>query len=274
MRVSSKVADSDAVPASVTVHVGDVETLLGWAEHASRISTVVIAPVELHRRNLKLRLTDANLPLDTFAFTGPTAVASHILDTAGEPSKALDRVDRLALLGDILSGENEATDYFRMVFGGEPAQSGNAVEQARRELEVATNYHPDRVRAFRQVIESAQSPIDVDASDLLDGTLAVERVLRRRSEKSPSDGALIRRATRTVIDTGGSAWDEAYPSAERMALVGLSTVPATLVDLFSAITSRCDVEAHLFLRRGTGPFLEQRLADVWPVPNPGQVVVT
>jgi len=58
-----------------------------------------------------------------------------------------------------------------------------------------------------------------------------------------------------VIDTDGSAWDEAYPSAERIALVGLSTVPATLVDLFNAITSRCDVEAHFFLRRGTGPFL-------------------
>jgi hypothetical protein len=130
------------------------------------------------------------------------------------------------------------------------------------------------MRAFRQAVESTPSPIDVDAGDLLDGTLAVERALRRRSEKSPSDGGLIRRGTRIVIDTDGSAWDEAYPSAERIALVGLSTVPATLVDLFNAITSRCDVEAHLFLRRGTGPFLEQRLADVWSVPNPGRVVVT
>ena len=259
MRSSSEVADSDAIPASVTVHVGDVGTLLGWAEHASRISTIVIAPVELHRRNLKLRLTDANLPLDAFAFTGPAAVASHVLETAEQSSKALDRVDRLALLGEILSGENEATDRFRLVFGGEPAQSGNAVEQARRELEVATNYHPDRVRAFRRVVESARSPIDVDASDLLDGTLAVERALRRRSEKVPSDGA---------------AWDDAYPTVKRVALVGLSAIPATLVDLLSAIRSWCDVEAHVFLRRGTGPFLEQRLNDVWSVPNPGRVVVS
>jgi hypothetical protein len=265
---------SDVFPECVTVHIGDVEPLLDWAEHASSVSNLVVAPVELHRRNLKIRLTDANLPLDAFAFAGPTTVASNVLETAGKSSKALDRVDRLALLGDILAGENEATDRFRLVLGGEPAQSGNDVEQARRELEVATNYHPVRIRAFRQAVESTSSPIDVDAGDLLDGTLAVERALRRRSEKSPSDGTLIRRATRTVIDTDGSAWDGAYPSAERIALVGLSTVPATLVDLCNAITSRCDVEAHLFLRRGTGPFLTQRLADVWSVPNPGQVVVT
>lgn len=274
MRASTEVVDSESFPESVIVHVGDVELLLGWAEHASTVSNVVIAPVELHRRNLKLRLTEANLPLDAFAFTGPSAVASHVMETAGEPAKALDHVDRLALLGDILGGENEPTERFRLVLGGEPAQSGTAIEQARREFEVTTNYHPDRVRAFRQAVESAPSPIDVDADDLLDGTLAVERALRRRSKKAPSDGELVRRATRIVTDTGGAAWTDAYPAVERIAVVGLSTVPATLVDLLTAVTSRCDVEAHLFLRRGTGPFLEQRLTDVWAVPNPGRVVVT
>jgi ATP-dependent helicase/nuclease subunit B len=272
--MASELPAAEAVPECVTVHVGDIETLLDWAEHASYVSNLTVAPVELHRRNLKLRLTEANRPLDAFAFTDPTAVASRALETAGKPSKALDRVDRLALLGDILGGENEATNRFRMVLGGEPSQSGNTIEQARRELEVTTNYHPVRMRAFRQTVESAPSPIDVDAGDLLDETVAVERALRRRSQKSPSDGALIRHATRTVIDTDGSAWTEAYPSVERIALVGLSTVPATLVDLFSAVTAQYDVEGHVFLRRGTGPFLEERLADVWSVPNPGQVVVT
>ena len=274
MRASTEVVDSESFPESVIVHVGGVELLLEWAEHASTVSNVVIAPVELHRRNLKLRLTKANLPLDAFAFTGPSAVASHVLETAGKPTKALDRIDRLALLGDILSGENEPTECFRLVLGGDPAQSGNAIEQARRELEVTTNYHPARVRSFRQAVESASSPIDVDADDLLDGTLAVERALRRRSQKAPSDGELVRRSTRIVADTGGAAWNDAYPSAERIALVGLSTVPATLVDLIAAITSWCDVEAHIFLRRGTGPFLQQRLTDVWGVPTPGRVVVT
>jgi len=274
MRASTEVVDSESLPKPVIVHVGGVELLLEWAEHASTVSNVVIAPVELHRRNLKLRLTKANLPLDAFAFTGPSAVASHVLETAGKPTKALDRIDRLALLGDILGSGNEATERFRLVLGGEPAQCGDAIEQARRELEVTTNYHPDRVRAFRQAVESASSPIDVDADDLLDGTLAVERALRRRSQKAPSDGELVRRSTRIVADTGGAAWNDAYPSVERIALVGLSTVPAALVDLIAAITSQCDVEAHIFLRRGTGPFLEQRLTDVCGVPNPGRVVVT
>jgi hypothetical protein len=68
VRMASELAAFDGLPESVTVHVSDVESLLGWADHASHVSTVVIAPVELHRRNLKLRLTDANLPLDVFEF--------------------------------------------------------------------------------------------------------------------------------------------------------------------------------------------------------------
>ena len=64
MRGPSEVVDSEAFPEPVIVHVGGVELLLEWAEHASTVSNVVIAPVELHRRNLKLRLTKANLPLD------------------------------------------------------------------------------------------------------------------------------------------------------------------------------------------------------------------
>lgn len=272
--VPSEFVDSGSVPQSITVHVGDLEPLLGWTEHTSRVSNVILAPVELHRRNLKIRLTENGLPLDAFAFTGPTTIASTILETTNDPSKALDHVDRLALLGDILSGENEATERFKLLVGERPAQNVNAVEQARREIEVMTNYHPIRIRAFGKAVESARSPISLDGKDLLEGVLAVERALRRRSEKLPSDGAVIRRATRSMIDTDGSAWDTAYPSVERVALVGLSTIPATLVDLLRVLTSRCDVEGHLFLRRGTGPFLDRRLADVWSVPNPGRVVVS
>lgn len=116
--------------------------------------------------------------------------------------------------------------------------------------------------------------VDVDATNLVDGTIAVERALQRRSPNAPSDGTLIRRATRTVSETDGVAWDESYPSIERIALAGLSSVPAPLVDLCSAVTSHCDVDVHLFVRPGTGSFLKRRLGDVWSVSNPGRTVIT
>lgn len=272
--MSADATDSTGFGNSVTVHIGDIDPLLDWAEHASQGATVVLAPVELHRRNLKLRLTETNRPLDAFAFTGPVPVASTVLATVGKSSDALDYVDRLAFLEEILDAEHEATERFRMVLGGEPAQCGTAIEQARRDLEVTTNYHPVRVRAFRKAVDVAPSPVDVDTRDVLAGTLAVERALRRRSEKSPSDGSLIRRATRALTTTDGSAWTKAYPAVDRVALVGLSTIPATLVDLLTGLSAACDVEVHLFLRRGTGPFLTDRFGDVCTVSNPGRVVVT
>jgi ATP-dependent helicase/nuclease subunit B len=263
----------DLEACSLNNHVGDVEKILEWARHAERVANLVLAPVELHRRNLKIRLTEAGLPLDAFSFTGPTAVASRLLTTAGESSKALDRIDRLSLLSDILADENEATKRFRMVLGGDLAQSGQVVEQARTELETTTNYHPDRVDAFRRVAESHSTPINVDASDVLGGTLAVERELRRRSDKAPSDGGLIRRATRTLVDTDGTVWENTYGGIDRIALVGLSNIPATYLDLLAAVAATCDVEVHVFLRRGTGKYLEQRLSVFRPVEKLGRVVV-
>ena len=274
MTSSVKRSKTGDLPAGISVHVGAVDTLLSWADCVSSPTELVIAPVELHRRNLKLRLTDADRPLDAFEFTGPASVASRLLETSGRSANSLNRVDRLALLGDILASDHEARDRFRMVLGGDPADNGKAVEQARTELEATTNYHPGRVDAFRQTVETVPSPVDDDAGDVLAGTLAVERALRRQSSKATSDRAVIRRATRVLTEIDGTVWSDAFPNVERVSVVGLSNVPAPLVDLVNAITATCDVEVHWFLRRGTGSFLKPRLAELLSIPDPGQVVVT
>lgn len=265
--------DGSTLPDSLSVHIGEVDSLLEQATRTRRPTHLVIAPVELHRRNLKLRLSTANLPLDAFEFTGPVNVASQLLETMGRESRSLDRVDRLSLLNDLLSAENEATERFRMILGGEPAQNAKAVEQARTEIETVTNYHPARVDAFRQTAESVPYPIDTDAEDVLTGTLAVERELRRRTSKATADGHVIRRATRELSATDGAVWGEAYPSVEQVAVVGLSSVPAPLADLVTVLTRTCGVEVHLSLRNGSGPFLVQRLPDLIGVADPGEVVV-
>ena len=265
--------DDPALPDSLSVHIGEVEFLLEQATRTRRPMNLVIAPVELHRRNLKLRLSTANLPLDAFRFTGPVNVASQLLETMGRESKSLDRVDRLSVLNDLLSAENEATERFRMILGGEPAQNVKAVEQARTEIETVTNYHPTRVNAFRQTAESVPFPIDTDAEDVLTGTLAVERGLRRRTSKAVADGHVIRRAIRELDATDGAVWDKTYPSINQVAVVGLSSVPAPLADLITVLTRTCGVEVHLSLRNGSGPFLVQRLPDLIGIANPGMVVV-
>ena len=258
----------------MSVHVGAVDTLLSWAERVHSPTELVIAPVELHRRNLKLRLTDAGRPLDAFEFTGPARVASQLLETAGRSANSLDRVDRLALLGDILASDHEVRDRFRMVLGGDPAANAKAVEQARTELETTTNYHPERIDAFRRTVETVRSPVDDDADDILAGTLAVERALRRRTSTMTSDGAVVRRATRLLTATDSTAWSDAFPDVQRVAVVGLSDIPAPLVDLVNAIIATCDVEGHWFLRHRTGSVLKPRLAELLSISDLGQVVVT
>ncbi|PGF17202.1 hypothetical protein CP556_14535 [Natrinema sp. CBA1119] len=266
--------ERSALPDGVAVSIGTVEPLLNRAGQTQSATDLVIAPVELHRRNLKRRLTNAGLPLDAFRFTEPGHVASLVLAKKGRATGSLDRVDRLALLGEILTEETEVTDRFRMILGGKPGQNGKAVEQVRTELEAMTNYHPARVDGFRRVAESVPAPIDADACDVLTGTIAVERELGRRTSKATSERAVVRRATRALAGADGSAWAEAFPTVERVVVVGLSTVPAPLVDLVAAIAATCDVEVRWMLRRGTGPFLKTRLTELLAVPTPGRVVVT
>lgn len=271
--MASVAEEAQADARDFVVHTDDLSSLFEHARHVRNPTDVVIAPVELHRRNLKLRLTGEGLPLDSYNFTGPRNVGSRILDQIGETPRVLDRMDRLSLTEDILARECEARDRFRMVLGGAPERNVKAVEQSRTEVEAITNYHPSRVRAFRDLADSLNPPLDVDSEDVLFGSIAVDRALRRRSSKVPSTGEILRRASRKLVQSGGDLWREAYPHVERMSVVGLSSLPATVLDFMTAVMQLVDVEIHLFFRGVTGRLLAERLS-VMVVDSPGEVFIS
>ncbi|MFB6296735.1 MAG: hypothetical protein ABEH66_07870 [Halobacteriales archaeon] len=283
-------AESDvqgSLPEGMTVRTGQahLDGLLERAILTEHPTELVIAPVELHQRNLTLCLTDADRPLDAIEIVAPTAVASAVLETMGWSAESLDYVDRLRDLEAHLAGDTDATDCFRRLLAGEPAAKVDVVEQARTEIETITNYHPTRVAAFRQAADSLAAPIEGDARDLLTGSLAVERALRQRtptdtdtdsdtttaadaatatdpdSAEATSEEAVWRRATRALMETDGAAWTEAYPSIERVWVVGLSTVPAPLADLGAAIASTTATETRFVVRAASGRIIEPRVED-------------
>jgi hypothetical protein len=268
-------ADTHSAFDEIDIHTGTIEPLIQRARHVSHPTDVVIAPVKLHRRNMKLRLTAADKPLDAFHFTDHADVAAHVLDQAGKQSQSLDRVDRLSLIEGMLDDDTDGGDgveAFRRVIGGEPTANAKVVEQARTAVAAISNYHPTRWEALHSEATMCPMPLDADVEDILDGALGVKRELIRRQSKVPSSDELVRRATRLIHTTDGAAWEPPAPSIERVTVVGLSSIPAPLVDLLTVLAEQTDVDVHLVLRDVTGPFLQQRLQQV-AVEHPGRGVL-
>lgn len=255
--------------AAVAVRVGAVSSLLGRASAAAEPTELVVAPVELHRRNLQRRLREAHAPKDAFAFVDAPAVAKAVLDAAGERSRPIDRIDRLSLCRSALAAD--AVDVPRRLRGDAEGMP-QVVEQVRGEVESVTNFHPARVEAFEATADGLYEPVDADARDVLDVALDAERALRERTPKAVSDTALVRRATRLLAATAGEAWTDAYPNIERVSLVGVSSVSAPQADLLGVLADETDAAVTVYARRGTGSYLEARLPSLLDVAEPGAEV--
>jgi hypothetical protein len=197
---------------------------------------------------------------------------ARILDHADKQSQSLDRVDRLALIESILADGGAGAERVRMVVGGEPTANAKVVEQARTAVTAITNFHPDRWDELSTAAESCRTPHDADVQDILDGTLTIKRELIRRRGKAPSDAELVRRATRLLRTTDGDAWAPPTPAVEHLTVVGLSSIPAPLLDLLTVIASQTGVDVHLSLREVTGQFLKHRLPQAI-VEQPGRGVL-
>lgn len=256
---------------TVEFRINDLDDLLESATHVQHATDLVITPVDLHRRHLKGRLAAAGQPLDAFDFVGGGDVATCLLDQAGRRTRSLDRVDRLDALRDILADPDGPRKHFEDLFGGEPTAQVKDVEQIRSELEAITNYHPTRVRAYRELADTLAAPVAADACDALDGAHAVEVALRNGGVSIPTTTELLRRATRRLVRDGADFWEAGYPHVERVVLAGLSNVSAPLVDLLTAIAQATDVQAAIYLRQATGPDYRDRLPQTL-VPDPGEVV--
>lgn len=257
---------------AIDLHLSNLDTLFDHVALVQHPTDLVIAPVDLHRRHLKQRLSQAEEPLAAVEFVDGTTVATRLLESAGCPTQSLDRVDRLDLLEEILTEDARPRESFEILLGQDPATDVKAVEQTRSEIEAITNYHPARVGPLRNTLQTLTPPIKADARDTLYGSLAVEGALRRRTEKAPVDTELSRQATRKLVESDGSIWQTAYPNIERVSIVGLSNVSAPLIDLLTAIGRTTNVEAAIWLRAATGSALRDRLPRTL-VDDPGEVFI-
>lgn len=261
----------DELPDRLTLHVGDEERLFERARTRSHPNELVVSPVELHQRNVQRRLREARLPTDAFRFADPVGICLRVLETTGRPTAAVDRVDRLSLIRSMLADAPDDPSADVTLPTGAASRDPRHVEQIRTEAEAITNFHPERIAAWRASAGEIDGPIDEEAEAVLDAALGVERELRDLTAKAVSETALLRRATRSITATDGSAWTEAYPNAERLTLLGLSSLSAPHTDLVNALLTATSVEVRVHFREGTGEYLRRRVPDLLAVDDPGTV---
>lgn len=256
----------------LTLHIGNEERLFKRAHRCSQPTELMVAPVELHQRNIQRRLRERSAPKDAFTFGDPVEVSKGILNTANESSKAIDRIDRLVLVRSILSDLIERETDPISIPPGITAHDSQHVEQIRTGVETVTNFHPNRIEAWRRAADDLYAPIDAETGEILTFALEIERGLYDRTSKATSKTDLVRRATRTVIATNGTAWTEAYPEIERVTLLGLSSLSAPHADLLHALLATTSTDVHVHFREGTGAYLKSRVPALLDIDGPGQVV--
>lgn len=262
----------DEVTDRLTFHVGGEERLFERARRCGQPSELVVASAELHRRNVQRRLREQNLSKEAFVFDDPKGVSRKLLAAAGESSNAIDRIDRLALIRSVLADAADRESHSISLPPGMRSHAPDHVEQIRTEVEAITNYHPERVTAWRRTAGDLYAPIDAEATELLTLACDVERELREQTPKAISEIDLVRRATQTLVATNGTAWTDAFPSLERVTLFGLSSLSAPHADLLHALVATTPVTVHVHFRKATGAYLQTRAAALFDIDTPGEVI--
>ena len=253
------------LPKHLTLHIGDGEALLERVTQTSE-QELVLAPVELHRRNIQRRLRESQTPKDGIQFTDPTGVANQLLGVDSNPPKTLDRIDRLSMIRSIHS-EDEVSLRSPAV----PSDT-QGIEQVRTEIENITGFHPKRLNILETVGNGLTPPLDSDAAELVETATTIERTLREHTSKAVSGVESIRRATRRIRETDGEIFQQAYPNIDRISLVGVSSVAISYIDLLHALLATVAVPVHIHFRAGTGTYLAERVSQLFDIANPGTVV--
>ena len=262
----------DRMPEQLTVHVGGEDALWERARRCTRPMELVVSPVELHQRNLQRRLREANLPKDAFTFADPVGMSNQILDQTGGSTMTIDRIDRLSLIRSFFDGSTLDEETEVPFPPGISDRAPQQIEQIRTEVETITNFHPQRVAAWRDTATDIYHPIDEEAKAFLETALSVERQLRDRTSKAISETGLIRKTTRSLVQTDGSVWERTYPDIQRVSLLGLSSLSAPHTDLVHALCATTPVEIHVHFRSGTGEYLQNRVEGLLDITDPGTEV--
>jgi ATP-dependent helicase/nuclease subunit B len=242
--------------------------LLERVRQCSQPTEIVIAPVELHQRNIERRLREANKPKGSFLFDDAVGVSRSILSASGEPTVAIDRIDRLALVQGLLDDSISSSPTVSIPVGIS-SRDPQHIEQIRTEVETITNFHPDRISAWEKTAAGLYDPIDEDTEEVLDTALDVERGLRTQTEKAISETELIRRASREITTTDGATWRSRFPHIERLSLVGLSSISAVHADFIHALVTMTSLDVHVHFREATGDYLKGRFPSLLGISKPG-----
>jgi ATP-dependent helicase/nuclease subunit B len=259
------------LPKQVSLHVGNEMDLLDRACHATEPTELLVAPVDLHQRNINRRLREADLPKEAFEVTDAASVSRRLLDECAVSTRVLDHIDRLGLVEQLV--DESAVDSPSIdIPAGVQSSDPEYIEQVRTDVEMVSNYHPERLTAWRETADSLQTPIDADTRELLEVALDVEAELRTQTDKAVSDIELIRRATRQLAATSGDVWTAACSHIDRLSIVGLSSISAPYADLVNVVAMTTSVDIHIHCRPATSEYLTARVPPLFDIDSPGEVV--
>lgn len=263
-------AHQAALPPNLMIHIGSDDRLLdiGRDDNLGQTTDLVIAPVELHRRNIQRRYREAGLPSVGLQIVDHTTLAAQLLDADNRSTVTLDRIDRLSMIEALV-----AEDSTIRATPGVPSDP-QSLEQMCTDVEFCTGFHPERLEALTQAIPNLPTPIDDDVTEILNTAMALEGALRKRTERAVSDIELLRRAVRLLWVDDGRVWQETFPSVDRISVVGTSNLPAALIDLVHAILTVVpgSIPVHIHLRSGSGRYLSRRIPHLLSIDTPGAVV--
>jgi len=242
------------------VYVAEQRELLRLATRAEHATTIMLAPTQLHKRNLKVALATEGRPRSSLSLRAPIDVAANVVQAqTGMAPNVLDKLDRRRTQRAILRENPGSYAELQPVFGTDLHAAVEQIEVARQELRLITGFDAARIEAVASVADDLSPVTRDDTQALLCGLQTLDTELRQRTEAVVSDGALLDTAAAVLRKTDGGAWTETYPRIEHIAVGGISTLGAPLLDFLDALTTTTDVDVALYLRAGTGPRIRNRL---------------
>jgi len=266
---------SDTLP--FEIHVGDLSHLWDETGRSSTPHHLVVTPTDLHQRNLEEQLRKHQWPHSNFKFRRIGELAGDITGEQSPVSTALDRVDRLALIREVIAeAESPVYEHLAAALGDPLKKHIERLERTRSELELVTGFHPIRMEEFASLLGDQRDPSTVETLDLLAGVSHLHRDLQRRlsssGESLPSQAvsktSLLCRGLR-ILQASESAWTDVYESIETLSVTGTSMLTAPIADLCRLISQTTDVDVHVYLRAASGPQIRRHLGGAHDIEHPG-----
>lgn len=250
------------------LHVGDLDNLWADARRETVPRHLVITATDLHQRNIEDRLRRQQRPQSNFRFVRIGELAGDITRPSPAVSTAMDRVDRLMLIREVIASTDDPVyDYLAAVLGRPLEKHIERIERTRSEFELVTGFHPTRMDAFASIIEEQRASAREDTLDLLAGVSKLQNDLQRRltdgenpqPTQAVSKTSLLCRAL-GVLGDDPSVWTSVYSDIETLSVTGTSMLTAPIEDLCRLVSQTTDVDVHLHLREVSGPQIGRQLS--------------